>query len=369
MGINQHERISASLVLGSYLDTLGFYNGVWEFNFNTKIKNLAEAIMINYEIVHHFFSLGSFNINISSWNASDDTIMMIATMKACKRGGNMRHFIDEYVKILPALEDEKRISGITTLKSLRILAKYKDASRIEYANSMGGNGAAMRTHYIGIHFKDNIKKIIEVSIMASRLTHNYPLGFLGGMTNALFTNYALNNIEPWKWCDMLIELNDNGTIDNIMKETDIFSKYLKDKDAFWTPWYKFREYRVKKFYLRSIEFTYGADRYNDLIKILYEDIRKVDYNRFGSNGASCMILALDSLLSCIVSDNNMEIDLSKPETLKYSWENLVFLSTLQFSDNDTIGAITGMLYGAYKGYEGVSKKVINMLEFKNELNI
>ena len=51
----------------------------------------------------------------------------------------------------------------------------------------------------------------------------------------------------------------------------------------------------------------------------------------------------------------------------YSWQNLVFLSTLHFGDNDTTGAIAGMLYGALRGYDGVSNKVVNMLEFKEEL--
>ena len=34
---------------------------------------------------------------------------------------------------------------------------------------------------------------------------------------------------------------------------------------------------------------------------------------------------------------------------------------------DTTGAIAGMLYGALRGYDGISDKIINMLEFKNEI--
>ena len=359
------EKISASFVLGSYLDTLGFNNGVWEFNFNMKIKSLKEAMLVNYEIINNFFAYGGFNIDISKWVASDDTIMMIATMKACKKGGNIKHFMDEYIKILPALEDKKRVSGITTLDSLRILAKHHDMKKIHYSETMGGNGAAMRTHYIGIHYKD-VKKIIEVSIMASRLTHNYPLGFLGGVTTALFTHYAINNIDPWKWCDLLFELNENKTIDNIIKNTasDIYDNYMKDKDEFWNPWYKFREKRVKRFDTRTPEFIYGSDRVTDLLDILNE--KNIDYNKFGGSGAGCGIIALDSLLLSIISSKK-ELDLTKPDELKYSWQTLVFLSTLHFGDNDTIGRIAGIWFGALRGYDGVSKKVINMLEFKNEL--
>jgi ADP-ribosylarginine hydrolase len=361
-----NEKISASLVLGSYLDTLGFCNGKWEFNFNLQLKTLKDAMVVNYEIINSFFSYGGFNIDISSWLASDDTIMMIATMNACKKGGSLKNFMNEYIQILPQLEDKKRVSGITTLNSLRILAKHHDIKKIHYSETMGGNGAAMRTHYIGIHFKD-IKKIIEVSIMASRLTHNYPIGFLGGMTTAIFTHYAINNIEPWKWCDLLLKLEKDGIIDNVMKNTDIYDNYMKDKDEFWEPWYKFKERRVDIFYTRTSEFIFGADRFNDLLNIFNEK-NEINYNRFGGSGVECTIIALDSLLLSILPRNmKHELDLSNPKEYIYSWQNLVFLSTLHFGDNDTIGAIAGMWFGALRGYDGVSKKIINMLEFKEKL--
>ena len=47
-------------------------------------------------ILSDFFSKGGFNINLEDWDASDDTIMMIATAKACKKGGSQKDFIDEY---------------------------------------------------------------------------------------------------------------------------------------------------------------------------------------------------------------------------------------------------------------------------------
>jgi ADP-ribosylarginine hydrolase len=366
------EKINASFILGSYLDTLGFKNGEWEFNFNQYLKTIPDAIQITYEIIHNFFALGGFNIDISKWKASDDTIMMIATRKACIKGATLKNFIDEYIKILPALEDQTRVSGISTLKSLRILKKTKNPKNIIYDSSMGGNGAAMRTHYIGIHFNNDIKNIIKVSIMASRLTHNYPLGFLSGMSTALFTNYAINNIEPWKWCNMLIELEENGTIDSIMKETDIYDKYIKDKDEFWKVWYKYREERANRFHIKTSEFIYGIEKLDHYIKILYNDENKVDLNRFGGSGVSAVIIAYDCILCSIYTSNvsyTREIDLSDTKNIKYSWNNLIISSTLNFWDNDTIGAICGMLFGALRGYDGVNKNIINMLEFKKELDV
>ena len=364
------EKIYASLILGSYLDTLGFCNGEWEFNYNTQVKTLKDALLINYEIVHKFFSLGGFNLNIKQWNASDDTIMMIATMKACKQGGKLKNFIDCYIEILPQLEEKKRASGITTLNSLRILNKNQNINNILYSSTMGGNGAAMRTHYIGIYFK-SIDEIIEMSILASRLTHNYPVGFLGGMVTALFTHYALNNIEPWKWCDMLLKLNETDRIDNIVKNMlkKNFKKYMKDKNEFWNIWYKYKEFRLNKFELKGKEFSYGSERFNDLLQICYKNLDNIIYNTMGGSGATATMIAYDSILMSIVNNNDetIPINLSDKTSYYYNWESLVFHSTLHFGDNDTIGTIAGCWYGALKGFDTFNKKLIDQLEFIHEL--
>ena len=78
---------------------------------------------------------------------------------------------------------------------------------------------------------------------------------------------------------------------------------------------------------------------------------------------------IDIIVNTIIpkENPNEEMDLTKPDKLMYSWQNLVFLSTLHFGDNDTIGAIAGMLFGALRGFDGVSNKVLNMLEFKDEI--
>jgi len=363
------DKIKASIILGSYLDTLGFYNGIWEFNYNLKIKNLIDAISVNYSIVHQFFAMGGFNIDISRWNASDDTIMMIATIKACIKGNaTPDSFKKEYIKILPLLEDDKRGAGVTTLISLRNLAKGKN---IVYSDKMGGNGAAMRTSYIGIYYKDNIEKLLEISILSSRLTHNYPLGFLGGMVTALFTSYAINNILPWKWCDMLLDINTNGTLDNILKKMPNYNEYIRDKDEFWNCWYKYKEYRMNKFDIKPSEFIHGIDRIKDLINILYSknDINNINYDKFGSTGASATIIAYDCILMSITNKkgNDSILDLKDNKSLCYNWESLVFFSALHFGDNDTIGTIAGNWFGALRGFDGVKSNIVEQLEFRKEI--
>ena len=367
--IKEIDKEKASMILGSYIDTLGFYDSMWEFNYNVEINNLNDAMLVNYEIVHRFMIMGGINIDISTWLASDDTIMQIATMKACKKGAKLVDFIDCYIDILPKLKEKKRVSGITTINSLNILEKYRNINKITYSSTMGGNGAAMRTGYIGIYFKDNIAKIIETSILASRLTHNYPMGFLGGMVTALFTSYAMNDIEPWKWCPMLLELYETKVIDNIIKKMSIYNKYVKDKDDFWNPWYRYKEFRLNKFDLKTSIFLQGYDRYDSLINILYEDKKNISFSHLGGSGAGATIIAYDSILTSIISKKNpvAHLDLKDENSYFYSWESLVFNSTLHFGDNDTTGTIAGCWYGALRGFSEVDKKIINMLEFKSEL--
>jgi hypothetical protein len=208
--------------------------------------------------------------------------------------------------------------------------------------------------------------------MASRLTHNYPLGFLSGMAVALFTHWAINDVYPWEWCNKLIELEKNGTIDNIIKNIadNIYENYMVDKNEFWNVVYKYKEFRADRFHLRTYEFRFGYDRLNDLLDVLYNKNLK-HLNHFGGSGVTAVLLAYDSILLSIIPKGSAEVDnemdLSKPKKLSYSWQNLVFLSTLHFGDNDTIGAIAGMLFGALRGFDGVNENVLNMLEFKDEI--
>ena len=66
-----NNKVYASIFYGSYLDTLGFYNKKWEFNYNFKnkvvTKDMAHTITSN--IIQHYFVLGGINLNINKWNS------------------------------------------------------------------------------------------------------------------------------------------------------------------------------------------------------------------------------------------------------------------------------------------------------------
>lgn len=361
-----NEKIKASIYLQSYFETLGFGNTAWEFNWgNTKIDGKSMSAYLWISIVHNYFALGGFNkIDITNFKSSDDTIMMIATGLGCLIGGNEKNYIDEYVRILPELKNSERQSGINTLNTLEIIKRTKSISKLDYKKTMGGNGAAMRTSIIGlIYYKEkDLEKLIENSIIASRVTHNYTSGFLGGLVTALFTSFGIRNIPIWEWIDRLLKIYDEGIIDKYMEKTDIFNQYLEDKDFFFDLWRQYSEQRLSKFRNFSLEFYMYENRLESLEE--YNQFNGNYYN-FGSSGISSVIVAYDSLLmgyGC----NKIPLDL-KDKNLKFSLDSLVFFSTLHFGDNDTTGAIAGAWYGACFGFKDFDTNKLNQLEFKNEL--
>jgi len=374
--ISLQEKIKASIYLLSYFETLGFYNGNWEFNYGINTINTKEqASEVWLHIVHDYFAKGGFtNIDLTGFLSSDDTIMTIATGIACLRGvstsTNEKHYIDEYIRILDNLKKPVRQSGINTLNTLELIKRLQSIDKLESKENMGGNGATMRTSIIGlIYYKEKDQDLlIENSIIASRVTHNYSLGYLGGLVTALFTSYAIRDIPVWEWSTYLIKLYEKGIIDNYMKKTTINDEYIKNKDQFFDKWYQYNEEKIEKFKYKTSDFIHYDNRIDSLDD--YNDYKgkgsKNNYTRFGGSGVSCLIVAYDSLLSSF-SSNKIPFNL-KDNSLKISLDSLIFFSCLHFGDNDTTGAIAGAWYGAMYGFKNFDQEKLKPLEFKEQLN-
>ena len=371
--ISLKEKIEASIFLLSYFETLGFYNGNWEFNFgNTDIRSKEESGYIWLNIVHNYFANGGYTkLNLSKLNSSDDTILTIATGLACLSGTDEKNYIDEYIRVLPLLKEEKRQSGLNTLSTLELVKRLRTIEKLESKENMGGNGATMRTSIIGLIYyqEKDLPLLIENSIIASRVTHNYSLGYLGGLVTALFTSYALRNIPVWEWSKNLIKLYESGVIDKYMKTTNIYKEYNDNKDNFFDKWYQYNEEKIDKLKYKSLQFVHYENRFDSLDD--YNDYKgkskKDNYARFGGSGVSCLIVAYDSILSSFISNNNV-LNLDEPKTIDISIDSLVFFSCLHFGDNDTTGAVAGAWYGAMYGFKDFNKERNKELEFYEQLN-
>lgn len=368
---NIKEKIEASLMLSSYFETIGFKNGSWEFNYRYNIKTIHEYTSIMSTLLNHYLILGGNMIDISGFNSSDDTILLIATAEAVIEGGGLEIYKKYYVDSYELLLDEKRASGEITLSSIKLLKQHKMPSIKE---TMGGNGAAMRTGSIGLRWYKDYDKVIEESIVASMLTHNYYIGFLGGMVVALFTSFAMNNIKPWKWVDSLLSLYDS------IKKYYPKEHNIEDLDDYMSYWKRYKETRLSKLkYKNSLDFfIFPEDRAEYLLG--FSPIPKIknmvmkgqrlnhltnEWSMMARTGIDTCIYAYDCILMSLQSPNNKVLDF---DNITYNFNTFMTLVCIHPGDNDTTAAIGGTWIGALLGYADVfDKSNLKKLEFYKEL--
>jgi ADP-ribosylglycohydrolase len=366
--ITFNKKIEGSLYISSLLETIGYFNSKWEFNYGNKIDTIKEGVIMNYFFVNQFQMTGGIkNFNLSTLKSSDDTILLIATTEAVLNGGGEKNYISSYLKYYSALKDEIRQSGQITLVSLEKIRIHKNINAIEYNSSHGGNGCAIRTGPIGLMYYKNIDKVCEEALIASLVTHNYPVGYLGGIVSALFTAYAMLNINPFLWSLKLIDLYKDKYFNRLISKYDINNRDKEITDYF-IYWEKYNENRLTKMKYRNLPiFINPVDKIKDYTN--YTPVQYLTkmrgYEKMGSSGLEAPIIAYDNLLLSAIPDDNLFININSP---KFDWELFMYNNIYFFGDNDSISAISGFWFGAYLGVDDFPINQIRKLEFYNKLN-
>ncbi|XP_046855000.1 protein ADP-ribosylarginine hydrolase-like [Xenia sp. Carnegie-2017] len=195
------EKYEEVMVLSGVGDALGYKNGLWEFCYS------------GTQIHEELKKLGGLDkIDIKRWRVSDDTVLHIATAEALV---SVWATTEELLSIMATkykktcAEDMwERAPGQTTTKACFMLRPLEEKGYIIPFNERGGGcGAAMRSMCIGLMFpcEDQIEMLIEIAVESGRMTHNHPTGYLGAVTAALFTAYAIQKI-PKKWGAGLLDV-------------------------------------------------------------------------------------------------------------------------------------------------------------------
>ncbi|AYV78659.1 MAG: ADP-ribosylglycohydrolase [Edafosvirus sp.] len=350
------EKYIATLILHALGDTIGFKNGEWEFNYDMRVVPLNMTL----ELLYEFISLGGINaINLDGWIVSDDTIMSMAIadglIENYKNFDNLydilkKKYLIAYKEMDEAIKLKKnRHAGLTTIKSLDKLSKNKDWRKFPYDPMSGGAGASMRTASIGLAFHgiNNRDKLIEVAIESSKMTHNSAIGYLGGLTTALFTTFAIEEIDIDKWPYLLLELIDSDKVRKYCNNENDDEK--KDYNEFIKYWKRYLETR---FVNNKPVKTKAHSNLIFRIKYQYDNfVKDSKYSTMvGESGYSSTIMAYDSLID---SEN--------------VWEKLVIYSMIHIGDSDTVGCIAGAWYGALYGFGDVPKNNLKYLEYKDKL--
>jgi ADP-ribosylarginine hydrolase len=352
----------ASFVLNGLGDTIGFKNGEWEFNY------FEDVITLNMttDILYDFISLGGINgINLKDWYVSDDTIINMAVTKGLLKNKSKYLFNEttldniklEIIQVFNEMIDDKdngknRHYGVTTLKYIKIIDETdEDARTLPYDISSGGNGAAMRAGPIGLAFygEKNRDLLIKSAIELSKLTHNSAYGYLAGLTMALFSAYAIEEIDIKKWPHLLINLLLDDKIKKNILRNDQNNNELDDYDKFINYWQKYVDTRFDE--NNDIIMTRSHKNLIFRSRYYYENFTKDTQSIYiGESGFCAMIMAYDSLIDC-----------------DGKWEKLVIYAGLHLGDSDTVCAIAGFLYGLLYEFGDVPESNLTYLEFKDEL--
>jgi len=354
------EKYIATMVLHGLGDTIGYKNGEWEF---MKSTNVTDKIL---EKVYEFIDFGGINnVPQKGWNISDDTIMHVRVANGLLQNYDsvesfcnilINEFVDAFNKEFSTeIGLKKRNPGVTLLDSLERLRKIPLYNDMPYDYYAGGSGASMRSSCIGLAFHglNNRNELIKYSIESSRITHNSTVGFLGGLVAALFTAYAIENINVREWPFLLLDLFNNKIIDNYIKQSNRdYDQYSQDVHIFINKWTiyindKFDENGNVIKRRSSKNLIYRSQYYYDNFK--FQEEKSIDFFP-GSGGDDSVIISYDCLIDAGTN-----------------WEKLVFYAMLHGGDTDTTGCIAGSWFGALYGFNDVPKSRIELIENKDEL--
>lgn len=366
---NMKDNYIALFLLHALGDTLGYNNTLWEFNLIDDVNMIMSKEHIlksTLEIISDFIYKGGISsINLKGWNISDDTlfnydianfILNVTFDKSNKVNEN--HIIELKKNIKNTVKKQVKLDIERGFGKMSIDAIFSWTDKIderhkEYNKFSGGNGCAMRTLAIGLRFykDEDLDKLIECSIISSKITHNSPIGYLSGLCTAFFVKLAINKVNIYEWVFLLIELLESKKIKQYIdiNNNDVYDDYRNTVRI----WKKY----VEMFFSNKKEPLNLKTSINLIARIktmieLDESIGLESINKAsaGNNGPSSVIMAYNGLIDC-----------------RGNWEKLVYYTMLHGGDSDTVGAIAGGLYGILYGYGNVPMRLLENIEMKEDL--
>ena len=348
------EKYQATIILHSLGDIIGYKNGDWEFNHGNGPRVPFTYV---YEILSEYIDLGGINhLNITNWSNSDDTVMHLATANALIEESSTvdktcKNMAKHYIKEFNSSDMKNKAPGIALTKYIKRLSQGNSWDSTPYDKSAGGSGASMRCSCIGLAFHGikNREKLIKYSLEISRMTHNNGVGFLGGITAALFTAFALEDIHIYKWPLLLIKHLESDFLENYIKNTRGYKDYNYEKYQFIDKWKSYNDDKFINDQLKNKPTTNLVHRNKYYYTSLNSNTFSFAY--IGSGGDSSVIIAYD----CLVDSGN-------------NWEKLLIYSMLHTGDTDTTGCIAGSWYGALYGFKDVPKHFLQQIQGYKKLS-
>jgi len=253
--------------------------------------------------------------NLSKGDYTDDTAMALCLADSLIRcnGTNQIHQLETYLKWLNKGYMSSTGKAVGCGKNIYLsLLKFMKTGKSECGNAkmkkMAGNGSLMRIAPIAIFYKDNIPEAIEAARLSSYTTHGLKIC---ADACAIYTILLVGALKGKSKANMLDKLY----VNTLLKNFD----------------YEFEE---------------------TIIEIIQGSYKNKTIDSIKSGGY--VIDSLDAALWCFYTTENFTNGVLKAVNLGY--------------DSDTVGAIYGMLAGAYYGIEGIDDKLKRDLTNYNLIN-
>ena len=364
---NVDVKITASIHLYAMADTITYNNG--KYVFFGRDRSYVELGAIN-ELLYDFIYRGGINgIEVSHLRTSINTILNIATIKGLldistedDKKIRIDKFVDCYTGVLDYIGETDNIEehhelyylnqkrGIQSYLAM-VLTNIADSgiqSVMEKYDPHGNdNSAAIRTIPIGLAYRNNLDKLIEISLECSMITNTSPSGYLAGVTSSLFAAYAVNGVDIKEWPDMMVQvMKSQRIIDTITKENE------EQYDTYMMFWNK---YMNLKFNNNNIIESKSSKNLMYRYKFYFDNfidnaIQHPYPDSVGSSGYGAIIMAYDCLL-----DSGGK------------WEKLIIYSGLHLGQITAVASISAGLFGSYYGWGDISMKTMKHLEFRDIL--
>lgn len=351
--MNKYDKIKSLLIVSSLLDLLGsnIYTLI-TLDLGEIIKNPYDNGEILMEYISHFITNGgitTYNFN-ESIETSSNILLMLHLFNSLNKAElennkNLLLHIKKGIKE-PLLFIQKEFANLTisvssdnnTTENMGLKINYED-DYIGLSNKNISSDICVRIIPVGIKYYNDIDKMIEIVILATKLTHNNITSILSAIASAYFASQAFLNNSVENWANNMIELLKSKKIKQYI-DLDI-NENIMEYSNFIKIWVEYIEFRFNE---KKIKKSKSDDNLLYKLKFYkkFSQYKKSNADTLGDDCISCLIIAYDNLLLC--EDN---------------FEKNVFNGVLIPGNNITIGGVLGALYGLMYGTDKINNHMLN----------
>ena len=191
------ESFQAALVLGMTGSALGSRKEDWGH---------AESSSEKQEVIQKFGGVKTITVCPSAWPVPEESVFAAATIEAVATGKTgddlIRDVAMRYADILATDMHNRPISTYLLSEVSRLQpADLQFGIFQDYNDIATHSSAAIRCMCVGLRFHKAkfLRELIANVVDISRILHHHPVAYMGAVTSALFTSYAIQEKEVREW--------------------------------------------------------------------------------------------------------------------------------------------------------------------------